>query len=105
MKDFNFFIYDEVQITPNTFSLVLSNTHVICAIINKITHRANRIQCGIANSFISFDEAVLHVISQSDFLSGDLQNFIYLMSLMTLICELTRIFVKDLFRIDFFLLH
>ena len=29
-------------------------------------------------------EAVLQVITQSDFLSWDLQNFIYLMSLMTI---------------------
>ena len=61
MKDFNFFIYDEVQITPNTFSLVLSNTHVICGVINKIAHCANRIQWGIVNSFISFDKANNHI--------------------------------------------
>ena len=36
------------------------------AVIDKITHRANRIQWGIANSFISFDEAVFHAILYHD---------------------------------------
>ena len=61
---------------------MLSNTDVICAVIDKITHRANTIQWGIANSFIFFDEAMLHVITQSDFLPWYLQNFIFLMSLI-----------------------
>ena len=60
------------------FFKVLSNIHVICAVIDKITHCANRIQWEQQSSFISFDEAVLQVITQSDFLSWDLQNFIYI---------------------------
>ena len=49
---YTFFFYDEVQTTPNTISFkVLPNTDVICPIIDKITHRANRIQWGIAKLF------------------------------------------------------
>ena len=48
MKDFHFFIYDEVQITPNIFSF---KVHVISAVIDNFTHRANRIQWGIAKPF------------------------------------------------------
>ena len=33
--------------------------------------------------YISFDDAVLQVITQSDFLSWDLKTFIYLMSLIS----------------------
>ena len=66
---------------------MLSNTDVICAVIDKITYCANRIKWEIAKLFIftSFDEAVLHVTTQSDFLSWDLQNFIYLMSILMII--------------------
>ena len=54
MKDFHFFIYDEVQIPPNIISLKCSQTHVICAVIDKITHCANKIQWGIAKLFYNF---------------------------------------------------
>ena len=67
MKDFHFFIYDEVQISKYNFFKVLSNTHVMCAVIDKITHCANGIQWEIAELFYIFDEAVLQVITQSDF--------------------------------------
>ena len=65
---------------------MLSNTHVIRAVIDKITHCANLIQWGIAKLFYIYNiyEAVLQVTTQSDFLSWDLQNFIYLMNLMTI---------------------
>ena len=56
--------------------------------IDNITHRADRIQWDIANLFyiyyIYIDEAVLHVTIQGEFLSWDLQNFIYLMSLINI---------------------
>ena len=82
---------------------MLSNTHVICPVSNKITHRVNRIQWGIANSFITFDEAVLHVITQSDFLSWNLQNFIYLMGLMTINCMKISFVLMFFCCISFFL--
>ena len=63
---------------------MLSTTDVVCAVNDKITHRANRIQGEIAKLFMSIDEAVLHIIIQSDFLSLDLQNLTYFMSLMTI---------------------
>ena len=81
-----------MQITPNIFSFKCSQTHIICVVIDKITHRVNRIQWGIP-FFLSFHEAVWHVL-HNDFLSWDLQNFIYLMSSMTFLYLLT---VKDNF--------
>ena len=71
---------------------MLSNISAICVVID---NQSNRTQCNsmgnseakrIANSEASsFDEAVMHVITQSDFfLSWDLQIFIYLISLMTI---------------------
>ena len=84
MKDFHIFIYDEVQITSNVISLKCFQTHcVICAVIDKIT-QGTEFNGEWQSSFISFDEAVLQVITQSDFLSWDLQIFIYLISLMTI---------------------
>ena len=57
-----FFIYGEVQITPNIFS----QTQMESVLTDKITHCASKIQWGIAQfpsktSYI-IDEAVLHVI-------------------------------------------
>ena len=40
---------------------------MVVTIINKITHRAKRIQWEYQTFFISIDEAMLHVITQSDF--------------------------------------
>ena len=39
---------------------------------------------GNSEALLYADEAVFQVITQSDFLSWNLQNFIYLMSLMTI---------------------
>ena len=61
---------------------MLLNADVIPALIVKITQ--NSMGTSETFFFISIDEAVLHVITQSSFLSWDLQNFIYLMSLMTI---------------------
>ena len=40
-----------LQIYFVSFKCLRSNTHVICAVIDKIKHRANRIQWGIAKLF------------------------------------------------------
>ena len=59
-KEFYLLIYDEVQITPNIFSLLSVPKHrtdVICAIIEKITLYASRIQWrGIEKLFYSMKQ-------------------------------------------------
>ena len=58
---------------------------LLVTIIDKITHHTSRIQWGIAKLFyIINDIAELHIITQSDFLSQDLQNLIDISSLMTI---------------------
>ena len=73
MKDFHFFIYDEVQITPNIFSFNCSQTDVFCAVIDKVTHCANRTLMGNSKTLLQ-----LHVITQSDFFLSDLQKIIFI---------------------------
>ena len=55
-----------------------NRTVVICAVIDKITHRG-------------IDETVLYVVTQSDFLSCVLQNLIYFMSLMKITTSFAKV--------------
>ena len=61
------FIYGEGHITPNIFSFKhrdekqKKERNPNCAVIDKVTHRASRIQWSIESLFYRVDKAVLHV--------------------------------------------
>ena len=56
------FIYGEGHITPNIFSFKhRDEKNPNCAVIDKVTHRASRIQWSIESLFYRVDKAVLHV--------------------------------------------